>query len=215
MPEFNFYGTWVDTVSILSRVITVFNCKFLVDKWYDEPIPLIIQELTEENLSIIKENHSLFLWFDKYSSITPTFDHPNSSGQTRINSIKSNPSIELIIPFYFEQHGKMGLRPGTLLYQMKYLNPINKESCKPSDDLKRHYQLIRKEIIKCLEKRYFQTEIFLVSKERWESKIETLYIGKSALDGLQKNICVLYKGNIPLDYGIDLMDNKAIIIKDR
>ncbi|MDR3577982.1 MAG: hypothetical protein P4L50_29305 [Anaerolineaceae bacterium] len=208
MAEFEFYGTWLDMEAILKKLVPLERFNFVIDKRYLEPKLIQFENLTEENLLIIKAHRKFYLWSEKYSKFPPKFGPPNSNGEMRIRILHCGPAIEFLLPVQFEFENKTCFRPGSIMFQAQYFNLETREIFKPSDTLKSTFYQIKSLIQKSMVKRFLRTERFI---QTGESKvfIEPQWIGLEAIQLIETNKAEILLGQDRYISNLDLAKKRS------
>lgn len=178
MAQFDFYGTWSDSEKYIDVLSRSGSYTFVADMWYAGPIPLQFTRWTDESRAILKDSRRIFLWSDQYSQFPPQFSKPTSKGLMRIDPAYCGPALDLSLPPYFEQDGKMRLVAGNLFYQLQYFDPVTGKSYKPHEALKSAYKDAKSLLCKEMQRWFVASQV--VRNGEFISTIETIWIGLHA-----------------------------------
>lgn len=184
MAQFDFYGTWEDSLTFLETLVRLDRFTFVVDMWYTEPVPFQFKTLTDEVVAVVRKRTRVYLWADEYSRFPPYFGEPTDE-LWMINPTHGGPALDLSLPACFEREGKLCLASGNLFYQPQYCNPETGEWYKPPEALKRAYYEVRALLRKGMVKRYVRSRT--VVNGAIKPTIEPLWIGPNAMALLEKS----------------------------
>jgi hypothetical protein len=182
MAEFDFWGTWEDSRIYLERLAQLRQFVFVVNKAYEELIPLQFTALTDETWAIVQQRPYLYLRSEEYSKFAPSFNEP-IKGSVWIFSVRSGPALELSLPYCAEQEGKWCIGSGDVMYQPLYHNPETGEWFKPTESLKRAFSQVRALLRQSMVKRFVRVRI--ASNGIIRPEIMPVWIGRNAMAALE------------------------------
>jgi hypothetical protein len=196
MGQFNFYGTWNDSLAYLELLVRMEQFTFVIDMWYTQPVPLQFMTLTNEVKAAVRKRPRVYLWCDRYSQFPPGFREPTPNGLMMIDPTKSGPALDLGLPVRFERNGQLGVGLGDLFYQPIYYEPRTREPYAPPEALKQTYNEVRTLLRKNMMKRYIRSQM-ITSKNITKTTIETLWIGSDAMALLESGaVKILVNGEL-------------------
>jgi len=184
MAEFNFYGSWQDTITILEQLLNTKLFRIIADIAYNEPIVYEINSLSIDAQSVLKQNHHIFLESNSYSRYPIKFSEPNKGGYIGILQLRSGPLINMMLPDEYTSNNKWRVGRGRIAFPPYFVIPNTYDSYKPPQELKDIFALSKKIIQKNMVKQYWRWSKVGMSGIANPS-IETLWIGKDAINLLE------------------------------
>jgi len=185
MAQFDFYGSWEDTLAILNALIALKKYSFLIDERYElEAPPFWFDHLDDISLKELEGWHYVLLWSRDYSMFPPYFHIYPAIPQVKNVSIeKSGPALELTLVKNGTLKGQAIVGYGWLMHPSCFYYPDTGEPYKTPEALKQAYREVRRIIMSCCERRYLPA--FQVTPRGFKSYVKTYWIGKRGLAALE------------------------------
>jgi hypothetical protein len=193
MTEFNFLGSWQDTLTILQQILDLKTIRVLADVAYREPLPFEVNSLSASTQNTLKKNYRVFLETNTCSLYPIKFSKPNNNGYVGIQQLESGPLMGFSLPHTYKDNGKLIVGGGHIEYPPNFLIPYTNTSYKPPQELRKVYQQIKIMIQKNMVKRYWCWTRKIFGGEIISSK-EILWLGKDAFELIYNNGYVLQWG---------------------
>jgi len=213
MAEFNFLGSWNDSVEILGTIIQSDNFTFLLDEVYLEAIPVWFRSPTEEMLKYLKDHRgSVILWSRQFSFFPPVF-RMYEGGIRDIDLSFSGPALHLALAI----EGRKGkelrcqLGHGWVGYPSTFYHPETCEPYKPPEALIQAFSDVNKIIRSLCERRYVLSRR-VTGKGEVKPAIETLWIGKKGLSLVEMGEAVIILGHGNQFTASDLSKNRTDLL---
>lgn len=194
MAEFNFYGTWKDSINLLNQLIRSGPFRLIADIAYSDARALEISSTSDDLLEAVRITHHLYVWSDSYSRYPIRFGKRSSHGEITINQLESGPCISMYLPDEYRKDGKLRVGRGDIQYPPYFVNPTTNTTYPPPDELKKSFRFLKALIQKKFRKKYWQP--LKLSPYGRPSSIEPIWIGDNALE-------LLKTGNYYIKYGQD------------
>jgi hypothetical protein len=115
-----------------------------MDMAYNNPIALEVPSISSESITLLKINHSVFLWSELYSRFPLQFSKPNSKGETGISELESGPLIHLSLGDTYSQLDKIRIGQGWLGFPHYFVNPLSDQTYKPGEEIKTSFRMLKK-----------------------------------------------------------------------
>jgi hypothetical protein len=181
MPEFNFYGSWTDTLKMLSKILNTKLYKIIINTGYKRPSALELTSFSEDAIELLKKNHSVFLWSENYSYFSLKFGPPNGQGSMAIRQLESGPVLDLSLADVYHDQGRSRVGQGLITYPPYFIHPETNKSYPPPEPLKRAYQSLKSLLKKDMVKRYWWHNVFSTTTAEYEPHAEIFWIGLDAM----------------------------------
>ena len=181
--EFSFLGTWNDSWEILDAILHGGGLSFIPDLKYDDPQPLYVTALTNEERAMIKDRRHLFIWGEAFSLFPPVLrriDEGKNIGKYSVSSDEGGPILELTLPGCYEEESLLNLGPGTLACPRKTFDPATNIGLNPSAELRAGFREVRNRMKRSLVRYKPCPEIWI-----GQEAIELLGQGKARIIGFE------------------------------
>jgi len=195
MAQFDFYGSWRDTIIILEQIIKTGKFILIADSAYREPSVYEIHSISDKNLEKIRWNHSVFLWSNLYLKTSVKFSPPNSKGDMDIDQLKSSPSIDMMLPDVYEEEGMYRLGGGFIHYPPFFIDPDTNAGYHPPKELYITFKSLKTIIQALIVKTYYRYEKNINVGE-FKPAIDIYWIGQDAFELMQKEKGFIQRGSI-------------------
>lgn len=196
MAQFDFYGDWEDSIVILKELFHLNGLTLILNKYYQEPNPIILKQLDDDVLLLLKNKPRMLIWSDLFSIFPPQF-FKFKDGDMMIQINESGPGFELELCRSSEKSDKLRLIPGMLFRPPQFYHPVSKTPYKLSDDILIEYSKIKQTICHSLEKRYFASQKITING-KITPIAEPIWIGKHGLTLIESDTAFIniYRRNI-------------------
>jgi hypothetical protein len=182
MAEFNFFGSWKDTIDILIQLLDSQPFRVIADIAYIEPLAYEVKSITDDTLNVLKRNHHIFLASESYARYPIKFSEPNKGGHIGVLQLESGPLMDMLLSDVYEANGKWRVGRGRIAYPPYFIIPNTNNAYKPPQKLKDAFALSKKIIQKNMTRRYWRWMVEVGKSGETRPTIETLWIGKDAID---------------------------------
>ena len=179
MPQFDYYGTWDDSVAVLRCLFEYDSIRVVHDTGiWQEPSPHYFHSLTDELLHLLEQRPFLFI-YGQFSQFPPGFvlrDTGLDAGTYRLAINEGGQGLELGLPVCRKTEETVELGSRFLAYPAKFLNPETQIWEKPSTEVRAAFVELRSRMKKCLGRTKLNQEIFIGPKA-----LELLNQGKATI----------------------------------
>jgi hypothetical protein len=206
MGDFNFYGSWEDSLEIIDQILKMEAFKLIVDMSYKEE--KVIEVVSSSNIpeELITSYGSLYLWSDNYSIYPILFDKPNKNHYRIINQLESGPLIRVNLPRIFEIDKKNILGRGFIFSTPYFVIPNTNTGYSPPEGLRKTFSKLKTTLQKTMVKKYWTPFKYFPFPNN--DSIEPVWIGKKAYERLKSEDLYLLVGKDSLFTFSDLRDEK-------
>jgi hypothetical protein len=156
MANFDFHGTWEDSLFILANIVNQNKFWFVIDRTYIKKDPLIFTSLSKEIINHINEDPNIYIFLDENSQAQLNYTIFDENDSMTIDQKHSGPSLELWLCKEQPYEDKVQLGMGKLFYPHYFIDQITEEMYKPPEVLKKAYLEIQRILKKTMKKRYLQ-----------------------------------------------------------
>lgn len=194
MGDFQFHGTWDDSLTLIDQILKTGSFKLIVDTGYKNTHVIEIYSSIDIPQELISTTRSAFLWSDEYSMYPIKFDEPSINNERIINQLKSGPLISIHFPDNFEEDGRKFIGRGDIFSTPYFINPYTQNQYSPPEALKRSFGELRKMMQKHMEKRFWKP-YRNSTIPKYASQVKPVWIGKNAFELLKSGKYYLKFGN--------------------
>lgn len=164
MPQFNYYGTWDDSIAVLRCLFKYDSVRVVHDAGiWQQPSPHYYHSLTDELLHLLEQRPFLFI-YGSFSQYPPGFVRRETgpeAGTYRLALNEGGPGLELGLPVCRQTHESVELGSRFLSYPAKFLNPETHLWEEPPNEVRAAFVEIRSRMKKCLQRTKLNQVIFI------------------------------------------------------
>lgn len=167
MPQFDFYGTWDDSIAVLRRLFEYDSIRVVHDAGiWQEPCPHYFYSLTDELLCLLEQRPFLFI-YGQFSRFAPRFvrqDAGLNAGTYYLAINEGGPGLELGLPLCRKTAETIELGSRFLSCPPAFLNPETQTWEKPSSEVRSAFHDMRSIMKKCLRRTKLNQVVYIGSE---------------------------------------------------
>lgn len=179
MAEFDFFGTWNDTINLLKIIYETKNAKVVAKKAYRSPKEKVIDFNNKTDIELIRKNYSVIIFPELIPTQDICFSYITSRKNYVIDLFRSGPIIDVGLADKFGEEGDYRLGMGHIQIPPYFIDPKSNKQYSPPNELKNYYLLIKRKFQKILIRKFFKYEKFV--NNEFQQKILPIWLGKDAM----------------------------------
>jgi hypothetical protein len=159
MRQFDFFGTWFDSWTIVEAVLRLGQVEIIPDLWYEHPNCVRISTLTERWKQLLQSRRRFFIVREGMPLRANGFVKQitgNRAGQYRIDLVSLALGVECTLPACYEEDGRVMLGSGSIyLADEFWLEPSEQIAVPPDDDT----IMLYKQVVECVKQNCVQQRL--------------------------------------------------------
>ncbi len=164
MPQFDFWGNWEDSWSVLRDFVERQDIVVIPDRWYEMPKAEMFRNITEEVKKLLSDRRRMFILSGNTELRAQSFEQQEIGprrGMYRFHAALGE-ALDLTLPACYQEGSVTRLASGTLTYPREVFDWTSEQWRKPREELRNLYTQMCA-VIKshCLRRRVGQQSILV------------------------------------------------------